>query len=338
MTHVVRPATLADLPALHRMAQATGGGFTNLPPDEATLTGKLTRAGAAFARQDDTHEDDLYLFVLEDAVTGEVRGTCQIMARIGCRWPFYSYRIGALTQVSAQLGRAFRAETLTLCTDLDGASEVGGLFLDPAARAGGLGRLLARSRYLFIERHRARFAARTIAELRGMHDAAGSSPFWDGLAGRFFGLPFAEADAFNAIHGNQFIADLMPRQPIYVAMLTDAARAAIGRPHHSGAPAMRMLEGEGFAFDCYVDIFDGGPTMIAETDAIATLRRARTLPLGARAEVPEGMPALVSAGRLGAFRCGEVRLACHGDAVSLAAADADALGLAIGDPVTFVAE
>ena len=43
------------------------------------------------------------------------------------------------------------------------------------------GSLLARSRYLFIRQHRARFADRILAELRGVIDEAGGSPFWDGL-------------------------------------------------------------------------------------------------------------------------------------------------------------
>src|SRR3546814_2949300 len=68
------------------------------------------------------------------------------------------------------------------------------------------------------------------AELRGVVDEAGASPFWDGVAGRFFGMTFQEADAFNAIHGNQFIADLMPKHPIYTAMLPESARE-IGRAH-----------------------------------------------------------------------------------------------------------
>ena len=42
-----------------------------------------------------------------------------------------------------------------------------------------------------------------------MIDERGGSPFWDGVAGRFFGMNFQEADYFNAINGNQFIADLM---------------------------------------------------------------------------------------------------------------------------------
>ena len=59
-------------------------------------------------------------------------------------------------------------------------------------------------------------------------DQAGNSPFWDALAGRFFGMSFPEADEFNAVHGTQFIADLMPKTPIYVAMLPDSAQGGDG--------------------------------------------------------------------------------------------------------------
>src|SRR5919112_721022 len=103
-----------------------------------------------------------------------------------------------------------------------------------------------RRRYLFIRKHRERFAGKVIAELRGVIDERGGSPFWDGIAGRFFGMGFHEADEFNAMHGTQFIADLMPKTPIYVSMLPDSARAVMGVPHQSGRAAMRMLEREGF--------------------------------------------------------------------------------------------
>ena len=53
-----------------------------------------------------------------------------------------------------------------------------------------------------------------------MIDEDGGSPFWDAIAGRFFGMNFQEADAFNGAHGTQFIADLMPKTPIYTAMLS----------------------------------------------------------------------------------------------------------------------
>ena len=208
MTHIIRPATASDVQHLYEMAKRTGGGFTNLPPDRKALTAKLERSAEAFARTADELGDDLFTFVLENTATGDVRGTCQIFSAVGLKWPFYSYRIGALTQHSEELGRTFRADILNLSTDLEGTSEVGGLFLHPGERAGGLGMLIARSRYLFIRNHRARFAERTIAELRGVIDEAGGSPFWDGVAGRFFGMSFQDADEFNARFGNQFIADL----------------------------------------------------------------------------------------------------------------------------------
>ena len=82
-------------------------------------------------------------------------------------------------------------------------------------------------------------ATRVLAELRGVMDEAGNSPFWDALAGRFFGMSFPEADEFNAVHGTQFIADLMPKTPIYVAMLPESARAVIGQPHPTGRAALQ---------------------------------------------------------------------------------------------------
>ena len=94
-------------------------------------------------------------------------------------------------------------------------------------------------------------------------------------------MNFQEADEFNAAHGTQFIADLMPKTPIYTAMLPESARAVMGVPHPSGRAAMRMLEREGFAHDGYIDIFDGGPTMVAATDQIRTMREARELVIAA---------------------------------------------------------
>ena len=306
MTFVIRAAHAGDLQHLYEMAKRTGGGFTNLPPDRKALTAKLERGAQAFARTEDTVGDDLFVFVLENTATGEVRGTCQVFSAVGLKWPFYSYRIGALTQHSEELGRTFRADILNLSTDLEGASEVGGLFLHPGERAGGLGLLIARSRYLFIRNHRARFGDRCIAELRGVIDEAGGSPFWDGVAGRFFGMNFQDADEFNAKFGNQFIADLMPKHPVYIAMLTEAARAVIGVPHPSGRAAMRMLEEEGFAWENYIDIFDGGPTMTVRTDQIRSIREAADSPVvaidAALGDHKGGEKRLLSVGQLADFR------------------------------------
>lgn len=335
MTFRIRPASDHDLQALYEMAKLTGGGFTNLPPDRESLKAKLDRSHACFDRDSDEAGDELFVLVLENATTLEVRGTCQILTRVGQKWPFYSYRIGMLTQHSAELERTFRADMLSLSTDLEGSSEVGGLFLHPGERAGGLGLLLARSRYLFIHRHRTRFADRILAELRGVIDEAGGSPFWDGLAGRFFGMNFQDADEFNATHGNQFIADLMPKHPIYTAMLSETARAAIGLPHPSGRAAMRMLEKEGFRFDNYIDIFDGGPTMTAQTDNVRTIRDARDVTVVA-IDGDGGAPSIVATGYLKDFRCsnGKIRTIEKNCAV-LDPVCANTLGIDDGARITF---
>lgn len=336
MSFRVRAAHRGDLQPLYEMAKLTGGGFTNLPADRKSLIAKLERAEAAFARDSDTLSDELFILVLENVATGEIRGTGQIFTHVGQRWPFYSYRLGTLTQHSQELDRTFRADMLTLSTDLEGSSEVGGLFLHPGERAGGLGLLIARSRYLFIKNHRKRFADRILAELRGVIDEAGASPFWDGLAGRFFGMNFQDADQFNAIHGNQFIADLMPKHPVYLAMLPEAARAAIGIPHPSGRAAMRMLENEGFAHTDYIDIFDGGPTMIAQTDQIRSIREAKDSKIIAIAH-NKGEKSLCSHGRLGSFKAAYAIIEVREGGIVMDKKGADLLEVSIGDRISHVA-
>lgn len=335
MSFRLRPARAEDFSAIYEMSKLTGGGFTNLPPDRGTLTAKLARSQDSFAREEDTQAGDLYMFVLEEPGSGRIRGTCQIFGQVGVVQPFYSYHISTLTQTSPELGKTFRNRTLTLTTDLEGSSEVGGLFLHPALRAGGWGALIARSRYLFIRQHRARFGDCTLAELRGVMDEAGNAPFWDALAGRFFGMSFPEADEFNAIHGTQFIADLMPKTPIYVALLAESAKAVIGQPHPSGRAAMKMLEAEGFRHDRYIDIFDGGPTVTVATDQIRTIRESEECVVKA---IEGGMQKVIlAAGRLEGFRACYAKVrndGAHG--LSIDSQAAELLEVGEGDRVLVV--
>ena len=47
----LRAARPADIRALYDLAKLTGGGFTNLPADRATLEAKLERSEAGFSRE-----------------------------------------------------------------------------------------------------------------------------------------------------------------------------------------------------------------------------------------------------------------------------------------------
>lgn len=155
---------------------------------------------------------------------------------------------------------------------------------------------------MFIAQHHGRFGDVTVAELRG-HVADGHSPFWDAVGHIFFGLPYHQADGHNARFGNQFIADLMPRHPLYVSLLPEAARQAIGRPLDASIPAMRLLQAENFIFDGYVDIFDAGPTLRCRTAQIETIRAARRHVIAGVAASPDPGGSMVATGRGSDFRC-----------------------------------
>ena len=334
----VRPARAGDLDALYDFAMMAGGGLTNLPQNRDALRERLARSEASFAADVAVPYNEMYLLILEQAGTARIGGTAAMFSKIGVGHPFYSYKLASVSQHSRELGKTFSMQLLNLVTDHDGASEVGGLFLHPELRTGGLGPLLARSRYLFIAGHRARFGDRLLAELRGVMTDDGHSPFWDGLGARFFGMDFRTADTFNSLNGNQFIADLMPKYPVYIALLPDSARAVIGQPHAMGRAAMRLLEAEGFAFDNYIDIFDGGPTMTVATDRVRTVAASRAAPLAELTEASAGLPrALLSAGQLKNFRAWIGHADWCADGLVLPAGEAELVGLTMGDEVRHVA-
>lgn len=332
----VRAAGMGDLDALLELAKVTGGGFTNLPHDRDAIAAKLARSEAAFARAEGPPDDELYVLALEAVETGEVIGTAQIFSRIGVRWPFYSYKLTTLTQSSQELHRTVKAEMLNLVTDFDGATEVGGLFIRPDRRSGGIGSLLARSRYLYIAMHRQCFGDVVMAELRGRIDEDGNSAFWEGLGQKFFGMSFQEADSFNALHGNQFIADLMPKHPIYTALLSDAARAVIGQPHDNGRAATKMLEAEGFRYDGYIDIFDGGPAMSVRTGQLRTIGDAGQARVTGVLTAKDGIPVIIAAGQANMFNATFAIMRAEEDSVLIDEAGMASLNLKPGDEIVYV--
>jgi len=337
MTWHVRPARASDLDALLALSHLTGGGFTNLPPDRDAMAARLAKSEASFTADLTAPHDEMYLLILEQTSTRRIGGTAAVFSRVGSEWPFYSYKISSASQTSRALGKTFSMQLLNLVTDHDGASEVGGLFLHPDLRTGGLGRLLARSRYLLIASHRERFADKLLAELRGVLTDDGDSPFWDSLGRRFFGMEFRDADKFNSLNGNQFIADLMPKHPVYVALLSEAAQAVIGQPHPRGVPAKKMLEAEGFRYENYVDIFDGGPTVTCPTDSVRTVAASRAATVGELTDGSGGLPrTLLAAGRLGDFRSWIGHADWCADGLVLPAGEAERMRVGLGDGVRHV--
>jgi len=122
--------------------------------------------------------------------------------------------------------------------------------------------------------HVQRFAPKVIAEMRGISDENGESPFWNALGSHFFTMDFIDADALSSEGKNQFIAELMPKYPIYLPLLPESACKVIGKVHPDTKPALQMLENEGFKYQGYVDIFDAGPSIEAQIDDIKTIKNS----------------------------------------------------------------
>ena len=337
----VRPITREDLPAVLALSERTGTGLTTLPADRDRLSERIERALASFAGTAD-RADACYVFVLTDSARGRVAGISAIEAAVGLKEPWYNYHVGTLVHASRALGVYTVAPTLFLANDHTGHSELCSLFLDQAYRRGKNGALLAKSRLLFIAEFAERFAPKVIAELRGKLEPDGKSPFWEGLGRHFFAMEYSTADYLTGLGQKAFIAELMPKHPVYVNLLPGAARDAIGAVHVDTAPARAMLEQEGFRYEGYVDIFDAGPTVECFRENIDAVRRSQVLPvtLGEEDPVPDSLTDdvlwLVGNRKFDGFRALVTAAPVRVDRFPLLPYAAAALGVREGDTVRAV--
>ncbi len=333
---VIRPICADDLDILHQIAIDTGPGFTSLPDNRELLEQRISATQKALHSDIQQCGPEHYLFVMEETDTGEVVGTCGIDAAVGLTSPFYHYRIGTVVHASRELKVHNSFRTLYLCNDYTGCTEVCTLYLQPDARHSANGSLLSKSRFLFMAEHPQRFAKKVIAEMRGYTDEQGQSPFWDGLGKRFFSMEYSEADYLTGSGNKVFIAELMPKHSIYIHLLPDEAQAVIGAVHPNTEPARKMLESEGFRYEEYVDIFDGGPTLAIRLDDIRAIHNSRyqKAHIG---EVDESGPEfLISNTGLADFRCTKARINNSGSITTISQATADALQVSAGDTLRIV--
>lgn len=331
---VVRLAGPGDLPALLQLATLAGPGMTSFKPDRAALEARLTRVAATLDGRAPTAEQG-YLFVMEDVAMGGITGVCGLEAAVGLDQPFYTYRKDTIVHASRELNVWSRMLTLSLSNDLTGYSELCSLLLDPAWRGHGNGALLSKARFLFMAQFPERFGTHVCAELRGFFDDDGQSPFWQSLGQHFFKIDFDQADYLTSIGKKSFVAELMPKYPIYVDFLSPQAQAAIGVTHRDTLPARRLLEQEGMRSGAHVDIFDSGPVLEAR---VADLRAARdsrypSVNIAQDATVANPEPYLVARLGLAEFRATLVNGRPERRTFTLSPMAAQALGVAQGERI-----
>lgn len=269
-----RRARPKDTVAIYQLALNSGPGMTSLPKDLSTIEKRVNWSTSSFSKPLKEPEDEYYLFVLENIDNNHIVGVSAIESNTGHHSPLYSYKISKRTRICRSLSIRSYYELLALVNDNEERSEICTLFLESSYRHSGNGLLLSRARFLFMKTYQERFRSIVIAEMRGVSDNSGRSPFWDAIGQHFFHMSFDDATLLSTSTDKQFIADLVPRNSIYVDLLPPKARAVIGEPHPKTKPALKILNTEGFRFNNYIDIFDGGPTIEAPINDIRTIKHS----------------------------------------------------------------
>jgi len=330
---VVRPAKSNDLDAICHLAELAGPGFTSLAVGRAALSVRLKKSVKSFEGPDSITPEHVYLLVLEDTDKDEIVGMAAIKAQIGIQDPFFNFRVLKVAQKSSVTGSRFDMEVLVLVNEYAGATEVGSLFVKSGYRGTGAGRLISQARYMLMAAAPKRFSEEVVSELRGHVSETGESPFWNAIGRKFFRMDFQEADQISAEKDNQFILDLMPKHPIYVALLPESAREVIGETHPAGEGARRYLEAEGFRYDGAIDIFDGGPSLKIPRDELRTLRDSRLEPAYAADDNTDlNLIAMVTNDTVAGFRCVLTQIGFVDNKLHMPTKVLKTLGLTIGDP------
>ncbi|QEG01237.1 Arginine N-succinyltransferase [Stieleria maiorica] len=324
--HHIRLVRPADLDALFDLAGKSTYGLTTLTPDRDRLAMRI--------EESETGESPLLVWV--EGAEQRLIGTAGLFTHVGDSSkgePFYAFRLERSIHRSEALNVRTEVDTLHLAKIFDGPTELGTLFLDPQFRGGGKGRVLSLSRFMLIARDPEHYDRQVIAEMRGVIDQDGRSPFWDAVGRHFFKVDFPIADT-QSFRDKRFIAELMPSHPIYVPLLPEQAREVIGKVHTDTEPALRLLESEGFHEAQMVDIFDGGPCIRCDRKAIRTILESSRVELTGvfPASQDAKMDTLVATAD-GPFRCIGGATRRTADGIQMLPSDIESLGVSVGDSV-----
>lgn len=329
---IIRPIRQQDLKDFEEFANKSSLGLINLPKNREVLKEKIKASEHAFEKSVEQPEFENYIFVLEDTTTGELGGTCGITSRMGIIEPNYYFRLITTKNPYTQKDQPILTP---VCYPI-GPTEMCALYVKADFRREGLGKLLSLSRFLFIASYSQRFDDFVVAEMRGYIKDENYCVFWENVCRKFLDITYAELCEKELV-SRAFIPEIMPRWPLYVALLPKEAQDCIAKTHDKTLPALNMLQKEGFAFTGEIDPFDGGPKIGCKTSDIATIKRSQRA-------IVESVTSNLTTSRN--FLISNVSIefrACYGDIlllkpglVSIAREVAQALNVAIGDKIRFV--
>src|SRR5690606_30571350 len=176
---IIRPINQNDLDGLMELLEESGHGLTSLPKDPEILKKRIRISERSFLHREDGAGGEDYLFVMEEIFTGKIVGVCAIISKIGGFHPYYFYRLDHNNYASKIIDVQTQIATMHCHFILNVPSEIYSLYLHPNYRDSQHVRFVSLSRFLFIAENRKYFEDQAVAEIRGMVNDSGHSPFWD---------------------------------------------------------------------------------------------------------------------------------------------------------------
>lgn len=294
MSHfVLRPVTYHDAKALYALTKENNIGLTSLPLTMAHCLQKIETSLRTW--ENPGMYGGAYWFVLEEKPSGRCIGCAMITPKSGQEKPILSFQKETLERHCPALNIHTTFDILHFCRWQHQPTELGGLFLSPHYRQTGVGRLLSLGRLMAIGIYPQRFDTMLIAQMRGVIDKHGQSPFWKAVSHHFCPLSFKDLDR-HIRKSKHFLLDLFPHIPIYVHMLPKEIQSILGKTHVETQGAAHLLIQEGFSVTAHIDIGDGGPILQASRDTIRLIREHHRVPVTALLESPptDGLDCLLA--------------------------------------------
>lgn len=329
---LVRPVRPEDAPALLALADLLD--TVNLPDDPQAIAGIIRDSERSFAALssatlptgfDAKHASYTLVAVQNDRLLG----TGSLFAFHGMPdEPHYYLRVEEQVVHSKQLNADRTRRLLRLGKDTEPWTEFGGLVVNPEARGHGVGKLLVAARLALVAMHPTRFCRRLLAELLPPRREDGSNAFWDAVGAPLTGLTYYRADLLCRTD-KEFIEAFFPHDELLVELLPPAAQELIGKEGPTTTPVRVLLQRAGFRYLGTVDPFDAGPHDGVEVKDCAPIQRARR---AVRLDLPpSGELTSELVGSSVDHRFASVPCARQGHGLRLADADAQLLGVAVGD-------
>lgn len=268
----LRPYQETDLDTVIDLAHQAQVGMTNLPKNKERLKSMGELSLLSFQEQVSKPTKHFYIFVLEDLQTHEAIGISGIRS-ITPALEYYQISSITLPRLFEEVPHQF--QILERVKYSQGPSEICALFLSEKVRKLGLGKLLSLARFHFMAAFPQRFTDELFADMRGIILDSGDCPFWDGVGRHFLPIPFVKLMELRDQKADP-ISSLMPELPIYIDLLPETVKNAIGQTHVNTHPALKMLLELGFTPTGEVDLYDAGPRVIAKTTFVKTIKESKT--------------------------------------------------------------